>query len=131
MRIEDLSIGDLVCYTGKCIGGIGPNRKITYIERDTCGLLIDLDYGGFHYSPAKIEDIAPIPITPGILEKNGVALAEDYDEYSALYTCPQFSVIKYGDGYTFEVPQARVRVEYVHQLQHAMRLAGIEKEIEV
>ena len=131
MRIEELSIGDWVCYTGKCINGIGPNRKITYIERDTCGFLIGLDYGAFHYSSAKIEDIAPIPITPEILEKNGVALAEDYDEYSALYTCPHFSVIKYGDGYTFEVPQARVRVEYFHQLQHAIRLAGIDKEIGV
>ena len=131
MDIKELSIGDWVCYTGKCIDGIGPNRKITYIERDTCGFLIGLDYGNFHYSSAKIEDIVPIPITPEILEKNGVALAEDYDEYSALYTCPQFSVIKYGDSYTFEVPQARVRVEYVHQLQHAIRLVGIEKEIEV
>lgn len=130
MKIVDLSIGDWVCYTGKCIDGIGPNRKITYIERDTCGFLIGLDYGAFHYSSAKIEDIAPIPITPEILEKNGVALAVD-DEYSALYTCPAFSVVEHGNSYTFEVPQARVRVEHVHELQHAIRLAGIEKEIEL
>ena len=131
MKIEDLSIGDWVCYTGKCIDGIGPNRKITYIERDACGFLIGLDYGGFHYSSAKIEDIVPIPITPEILEKNGVALAEDYDENGGLFACPAFSVVKYGNSYTFEVPQARVRVEHVHELQHAIRLAGIEKEIEV
>lgn len=131
MKIRDLSIGDWVCYTGKCIDGIGSNRKITYIERDTCGFLIGLDYGAFHYSSAKIEDIIPIPITPEILEKNGVALAEDCDENGGLFTCPAFSVVKYGNSYTFEVPQARVRVEYVHQLQHAMKLAGIDKEIEL
>ena len=131
LKIEDLSIGDWVCYTGKCIDGIGPNRKITYIERDTCGFLIGLDYGVFHYSSAKIEDIIPIPITPEILEKNGVALAEDYDENGGLFTCPAFSVAKYSNSYTFEVPQARVRVEHVHELQHAIRLAGIDKEIEL
>lgn len=131
LKIEDLSIGDWVCYTGKCIDGIGPNRKITYIERDTCGFLIGLDYGVFHYSSAKIEDIIPIPITPEILEKNGVALAEDYDENGGLFTCPAFSVVKYSNSYTFEVPQARVRVEHVHELQHAIRLAGIDKEIEL
>jgi hypothetical protein len=82
-----------------------------------------------HY--AFVEDLQPIPITPKILEKNGVALAEDYDENGGLFTCPAFSVVKYGNSYTFEVPQARVRVEHVHELQHALRLAGIEKEIEL
>ena len=92
-------------------------------------LEIDPEQGDpFEFEPSEISGV---PITPGILEKNGVALAEDYDEYSALYTCPQFSVIKYRDGFTFEVPQARVRVEYIHELQHAIRLAGIEKEIEL
>lgn len=77
------------------------------------------------------DKLIPIPLTPEILENNGVARAEDYDENGGLFTCPEFSVVKYGDSYTFEVPQARVRVEFVHELQHAMRLAGIRKEFEV
>lgn len=105
---------------------ITPPMRVAEISSDE----VMLQLGSVkHY--AFVEDLQPIPITPEILEKNGVALAEDYDEDSALYACPQFSVIKYGDSYTFEVPQARIHVEYAHELQHAIRLAGIEKEIEV
>lgn len=119
MRIEELSIGDWV------IAGGAPHRVFSV---NHYGVLVDTSQG---LHPYNLEFLSPIPITPEIFEKNGVALAEDYDEYSELYTCPAFSVVRYGDGYTFEVPQARVRVEHVHELQHAMRLAGIEKEIEV
>lgn len=119
MKIKELSIGDWVMAEDQ------PHQVFSINHH---GVLLNTQKG---LRPYNFEFLAPIPITPEILEKNGVALAEDYDEYSALYTCPQFSVIKYGDGYTFEVPQARVRVESVHELQHAMRLVGIDKEIEV
>lgn len=131
VKIAELSIGDWVCYTGKCIDGIGPNRKITYIERDTCGLLIGLDYGGFHYSSAKIEDIVPIPLTPEILEKNGISKTYESDEY-AVYKGEGFNVTEYyTELWEFEIRRNRLTIRNVHQLQHAMRLAGIEKEIEL
>ena len=133
MRVEELSIGDWVCAELLC--GVNneprltPPMKMVGLGESWVDLEIDPEQGApFEF---ELSEIRGVPITPEILKKNGVALAEDYDEYSALYTCPQFSVIKYGDGYTFEVPQARVRVEHVHQLQHAMRLAGIDREIEV
>lgn len=143
LKIEDLSVGDWVCYTGKRIDGIGPNRKITYIERDTCGLLIGLDYGAFHYSSAKIEDIVPIPITPEILEKNGfvkesevgyerfewrengsVAITLNRDSFSQSETFV-LSTFKIG------INSWLLKIGHVHELQHAIRLAGIDKEIEV
>lgn len=119
MRIEELGIGDWV------MAGGAPHRVFSV---NHYGVLVDTSQG---LHPYNLEFLSPIPITPEILEKNGVALAEDYDENGGLFTCPAFSVVKYGNSYTFEVPQARVRVEHVHQLQHAMRLAGIDKEIEV
>ena len=128
MRIEELSIGDWVCGVHK-EPRLTPPMKVVGLGKSWVNLEIDPEQcDPFEFEPSEIRGI---PITPEILEKNGVVLAEDYDGYSALYTCPQFSVIKNGDSYTFEVPQARVRVEYIHELQHAMRLAGIEKEIEV
>ena len=131
MYIRDLSIGDWVCYTGKCIDGIGPNRKITYIERDTCGFLIGLDYGAFHYSSAKIEDIAPIPITPEILEKNGISKTYESDEY-AVYKGEGFNLTEYyTELWEFERGRNRLMIRNVHQLQHALRLLGISKEIEI
>lgn len=120
IRIKGLSIGDLVVINGE------PARALRLTQ---VGYSVFKGLSGQMYR--VIGDIYPLPITPEILEKNGVALAEDYDENGGLFTCPAFSVVKYGDGYTFEMPQARVRVEHVHELQHAMRLAGIEKEIEL
>ena len=134
LKIEDLSIGDWVCYTGKCIDGIGPNRKITYIERDTCGFLIGLDYGVFHYSSAKIEDIIPIPITPEILEKIGfVEMWGDFVvTHNGFYINIEVQENRFGlevsaDGHII----ISCDVEFVHQLQHALRLACVGKEIEV
>lgn len=121
ISVSDLSIGDWVAIEGR------PKRISTVLETPMGGMVRCQKQS----ITVFVEHISPIPLTPEILEKNGVALAEDYDEYSALYTCPQFSVIKYGDSYTFEVPQARIHVEYAHELQHAIRLAGIEKEIEL
>lgn len=119
MKIKELSIGDWVMAEGQ------PHQVFSINHH---GVLLNTPKG---LRPYNFESLTPIPITPETLGKNGVALAEDYDENGCLFTCPAFSVVKYGNSYTFEVPQARVRVEHVHQLQHAMRLAGIEKEIEV
>jgi hypothetical protein len=119
MKVKELSIGDWVMAEGQ------PHQVFSI---NHYGVLLNTQKG---LRPYNFESLTPISITPEILEKNGVALAEDYDENGGLFTCPEFSVVRYGDGYTFEVPQARVRVEHVHELQHAIRLAGIEKEIEL
>lgn len=89
----------------------------------------DLDVIGF--KELKYNEIIPIPLTAEILEKNGwskigrrtymdeqkCVLANYHDKWQ----------ISYGDidDYT-NIPNIR----YVHQLQHALRLCGIEKEID-
>lgn len=133
MRIEELSIGDWVCAEQLCgvhnEPRLTPPMKVVGLGESWVNLEIDSEQGDpFEFEPCEIRGVT---ITPEILEKNGVALVEDYDENGGLFTCPAFSAIKYGDSYTFEVPHARVRVEYVHQLQHAIRLAEIDKEIEL
>lgn len=133
MRIEELSIGDWVCAEQLCgvhsEPRLTPPMKVVGLGESWVNLENDPEQGDpFEFEPSEIRGV---PITPENLGKNGVALAEDYDENGCLFTCPAFSVVKYGNSYTFEVPQARVRVEYVHQLQHAIRLAEIDKEIEL
>lgn len=120
MDIRDLSIEDWVQL-----------ESIPFIVIGIDPPYVDLLGNGnrLRLCDADSDKLTTIPLTPEILEENGIALAEDYDENGGLFTCPEFSVVKYGDSYTFEVPQARVRVEHVHQLQHALRLAGIDKEI--
>ncbi len=76
-------------------------------------------------------DLEPIPLTPEILEKNG------WEERPTGY-------VFYTDGKrydnslwyifgsnTFVVNTAEFQIKYVHELQHALRLCGIEKEIEL
>ncbi len=92
---------------------------------------------------ATTEDynIFPVPLTPEILEKNGFKMVLDIDKlptYRIKWTRNPnlyFTVFTGVDGYWnpvgYGVTIAGVNgvIDYVHQLQHAMRLCGINKEI--
>lgn len=96
--------------------------------------------------------LEPIHLTPEILEKNGFKkdaftnLSPDYyyndDEYSIYInlnsTCDKSKSIwieKRSSRFTVSIEESRHSLDkkplYVHQLQHALRLCGIEKEIEL
>ena len=86
-------------------------------------------------------DISPIPLTPEILEKNGFEEGKRYDGLDVRVfsngnisvSIPQYAkwnrVRVYDDEGLYELSSAIIY--YVHQLQHALRLAGVGKEIEV
>lgn len=83
-------------------------------------------------------EIEPIPLTPEILEKNGFVTF-----ISSQYTLPNCSagvilttlkgmpnatgkwLVAIKKGYT----DAKIAITYVHELQHALKLCRIEKEI--
>lgn len=97
---------------------------------------------------ATTEDynIFPVPLTPEILEKNGFEVRDRYiwerkDNYCCvkLNIAPKIEIdgeildehppiLLEVDGATFNL---NIIVDYVHELQHALRLCGIEKEIEL
>ena len=86
--------------------------------------------------------LRPIPLTPEILEKNGFTQCEPqgYDLYikdkegAGLYR-----IFWQGESYNYYLEIAayayplgefnKTNIKYVHQLQHALRLCGINKEI--
>lgn len=75
-------------------------------------------------------EIEPIPLTTEILEKNGFSnkgtlwyLEEDNFELEHNNNDSFIWIV--GDVYIVAL------IKYVHQLQHALRLCGIEKEIEL
>ena len=88
----------------------------------------------------RVEELEPIPITPEILEKNGFGYKEEDENFAHYYLgephfCKDMGLhigsnkkgayctnIGYNDIYG---------LRYVHELQHALRLCGIEKEIEL
>lgn len=123
MKVKELMIGDLV-YDGNSIA------QVTGI---TCDGIIETT----HNQSSNIELIRPIPLTVEILEKNGL----EKDNHGRLYgeyfdedvnNDLEISV----DDKTGEIWWSYnwaeyyiIRLRYVHELQHALRLCGIEKEI--
>lgn len=121
MEAKEVMTGDWVKYGNRfaIIQSITPNE---------CCILVSCS-GSDELIWETYDNIEPIPITPEILEKNG------WEERPTGY-------VFYTDGKrydnslwyifgsnTFVVNNAEFQIKYVHQLQHVLRLCGIEKEI--
>lgn len=125
MEIEDLMAGDYVYNDKKqickvcSINAIG----IPYAEADN----LAIDDGCF----TLLYDYSGIPLTAEILEKNGFEYM--CDEYG----CWLLGKIElrerepYNDLFEVEINIAKetIYIHYVHELQHALRLCEIKKEI--
>lgn len=128
MRIEELSIGDWVRHTF-----YEENVPIARIDGDSERVLAER--GKLSIS-CHLNHFEPIPLTSEILEKNGFVKNGEYNEWNiGTWETP------YLLGVSLERPAITIKwngssifidqAKNVHQLQHAFRLAGVEKEIEV
>lgn len=75
-------------------------------------------------------NIQPIPLTPEIMGKNCTLIEREYKfgEY------PNILSIMYDSSARIRIMEGDceyygIEIKYVHELQHALRLAGIKKEI--
>lgn len=100
MKANELMTGDLVLYGGK------PTRVLQLEE-------------GKDYKNA----INPIPLTVEILKKNGF---REYDNYGYAgnkgYCCDDFYI---NHDFTFRVEMRVCKINYVHELQHALIFVGM------
>lgn len=87
------------------------------------------------YSPRNTS--TPIPITPKILEKNGFSQART-NGHIFIFQEKSGEVIyyEYGPkcGLTIDNQLATIqdlKIKYVHELQHCLKLCGIDKTIEL
>jgi hypothetical protein len=72
--------------------------------------------------------VKPIPLTPEILEKNGFV----YNDIPFVNGWEQFGLTLYrgGNGYLINCgTNVSLIITAVHELQHALRLCGIDKEV--
>ena len=131
MKAEDLMIGDWVYYSSKKdivqvvgISGI----QYSFNQQDVIlygDCFKDFDGRG-RWESHTTKSLSPIPLTPEILEKNGFFIDTYKDGYEKFWVRGDFV---FGiNGFT-SVGRNNFKIEYVHQLQHALRLCGIEKEI--
>ena len=127
MKATDLMIGDW--------GYIKPLTGFIYTQRK----IGTQDFIKLH----KMETV-PIPLTPEILEKNGLKKRNNYQWIYRDNICkivvsiaPQIEI----GGKSLGMPPVNIMLEgasfnvnitfdgFVHELQHALRLCGIKKEI--
>lgn len=141
MKKEELMIGDLVSV-------LGMPFRIAELGTVRAGCLDEK--GEISYNCYAI--IEPIPFTKEIVEKNGFTrhLAYDYeDEVYRLFVGEEDDGDYYLKSYSIEICTKNSRgrihrhiypipytefsgtIKYIHELQHALRLCGIEKEIEI
>lgn len=122
IKITDLSVGDWVDVQGD-------KRQVYSINHFD----IWLQSGGT-LEQYGLDDVCPIPITPEILEANGFVKNGEYNEWNiGTWQTP------YLLGVSLERPAITIKwngssifidqAKYVHQLQNALRLAGVDKEI--
>lgn len=79
-----------------------------------------------------INSLIPIPLTPEILEKNGFEFLIDTWYLQTEERKPIH--IRFMDGFiaiSINCNIIPMGLKYVHQLQHALRLCGIDKTIEL
>lgn len=144
MRVKELSIGDWVVYTFPKIGKKA--LKVSSIDEEDN----HIGAGGVGASAwSDVSNFEPISLTPEILEKNGFV----YSRVTRWYNCELKDTqrtrigVHYGligadrieissvdafdeDWNTIDV-MINKPIKGVHQLQHALRLAGVEKKIEL
>ena len=100
-----------------------------------------------HYEEEEflLSDLRPIPLTTEILEKNGFEVQDQGGGRKDLWT--GFGIAREGDievEFQDNIPihlkidgafngeyYTSSNITYIHQLQHALRLCGITKEIEL
>ena len=140
IKISELSIGDWI--NQKINDGA---YQVQWIEREKVGLIKYTgteEDGSIRLTAVPLSFIEPIPLTPEILEKNGFRKLDRFNEYViGEWDSNPFIAVRLAEKFvepTILVKNGGTsahlfgsRGEYVHQLQNALRLAGVEKEIEL
>lgn len=105
-------------------------------------------FSQWHNQPEQFKAIIhPIPLTPEILEKNGwkdisthtlkgcdtfrLRLNQRSFDYTLTLKMRDYFRLDSYDDRVYTLCELNFGFKYVHQLQHALRLCGIEKEIEL
>lgn len=144
MEAKELMIGDWLCYEGE------HNIQVKGIDFPPNGNSAYISFGAEFY---HCDDFSPIPLTTEILEKNGFKIEEEYDKiydthnYYATLNCVDSKKRNVEVNYSTFSNEITIfchdrqnillycnletQIKHVHELQHALRLCGIEKEIEL
>lgn len=136
IKISDLSVGDWVCDKNGIIA------QVRGIECWSDGYVVNVRSKAGTITNLTEEGVCPIPLLPKILEENGFRKLDRFNEYViGEWDSNPFIAVRLAEKFvepTILVKNGGTsahlfgsRGENVHQLQHALRLAGVGKEIEL
>ena len=123
MNANELMIGDWVHYRGT-------NIRVTSLYDK--GGSNEIGWGDKESTWVNGRTVEPIPLTPEILERNGFERSRVFvewkyvndDIYILWKPFPWIKILN-------DNVQVLFPCEYVHELQHALRLCGVEKDIKL
>lgn len=148
MKANELMIGVFVYFC--CFDGSKIAVRVTGFKD---GVVYGDSKKGSHW--CNIEKVEPIPLAPEVLARMGFTVEEEpkyddtytEDEYTATMKCVdsrkceveieyktyrnEITVFSHDYHNILQYRSIETQVEYVHELQHAMRLCGIEKEFTI
>lgn len=134
MTDKELMVNDFVLWNGKIA-----RIETIWLNSHAVKLIVGKDK---IYRDAFLTDIKPIPITPEILKKNGFYYDTEDDSFiirSSIYgnLIYQIRICNIDDKGYFQVYiltdlcSTTICIEYVHDLQHLLRLCKVDKEIKL
>lgn len=141
MKASELMIGDWVFCTYPSIKKPFRVEEIRTVGDNELKIIISDDLR-LVFQERYIE---PIPLTPEILEKNGFKYTDNHTlqgsdtyllryeqngfDYTITYKLDDWFAVDSYDDRTYRIFEMETGRWHVHQLQHALKLCGINKEI--
>lgn len=134
LTVKDLMIGDWVNiykFTNdeQQIKDLFPAKVISILQgSDTENYNVIECVHGTHIASRPADTCLPVLLTTEMLKKNGFK----YNDCPIVLGWEQYGLTLYrgGDGFLINCGQnVALIINYVHQLQHTLRLCGIDKEI--
>ena len=116
MDCKDLMVGDWVSY----------KDDPPYMVRGTSICKVVTIDNGIDHRNVMDDAISPIPLTDEILEKNGFVKTWNGD-----WQLKEYATIIVSKDYYVKIFERSIRIDFVHELQHALHAACIVKEIEL
>lgn len=120
MDIEELNVYDYALFIDEYV-------QITSIENcGYCNSRVYIKHQDGDIWPTHLSNLKPIPLTIEVLEKNG--FTDNYKEDDLCYAQSCGDIIGIHISGKNGIME-EMYFKYVHELQHALKLCGIEKEI--
>lgn len=125
MDCKDLMVGDWVNYKSPSSGKLRPIKI-----KNIYGAEFNCEVENWNIISGKsISDTEPIELTEEILVKNGWEEQTDgTNDFFVSRILPELWQYVGTDYYSYDI---NIKIQYVHELQHLLRLCGIEKEIKL